>query len=530
MRKIYAIIASAFFIGSVLNPQQTIAQSPEKINYQAVIRDASNDLVTGQPIGMQISILQGSANGEAVYVETQTPTTNAYGLVSFEIGTGITSDDFSVIDWANGPYFIKTETDPTGGSDYIITGTSQLLSVPYAKYADESGDSFSGNYTDLTNQPDLGLKLDTSETTTWDKNVTDDFSGSYSDLSDLPANIDTDSTNDFSGNYNDLTNQPDLGLKLDTSETTTWDKDVTDDFSGSYSDLSDLPANIDTDSTNDFSGNYEDLNNQPTTIQHADSADIAKGIILESPNGTTYKLTVDDAGNLNTEEIITSVTDVDGNRYKVVTIGNQIWMAENLRAIHYVDGTPIQKVTDNTAWINLGDNLTDKAYCWYDNDSISYSSTYGALYTYAAATNGDNSGSNVQGVCPDGWHLPSNTEWQELDDYLIANGYNWDGTTSTNKIAKSLAAKSGWVSGFSEGDVGYDQPSNNSTGFSALPGGTRHDADGTFSGAGYYSSWWTSTVYGGNGAYYYTLGYYRPDSYGGEDFKSNGYSVRCIMD
>ncbi len=111
------------------------AQSPEKMSYQAVIRNSSDQLVTDTQIGMQISILHGSANGTAVYVETQTPSTNANGLVSLEIGAGTTSDDFSSIDWANGPYFIKTETDPAGGTSYTITGTSQLMSVPYALHA-----------------------------------------------------------------------------------------------------------------------------------------------------------------------------------------------------------------------------------------------------------------------------------------------------------------------------------------------------------------------------------------------------------
>ncbi len=111
------------------------AQSPEKMSYQAVIRDANDNLVTGQAVGMQISILQGSAEGPPVYLETQIATTNANGLVSLEIGTGTSSDDFSAIDWSGGPYFIKTETDPAGGDNYTITGTSQLLSVPYALHA-----------------------------------------------------------------------------------------------------------------------------------------------------------------------------------------------------------------------------------------------------------------------------------------------------------------------------------------------------------------------------------------------------------
>ncbi len=120
-------------------------QVPEKMSYQAVVRNTSNNLVTNQPVGMQISILQGSATGTAVYVETQTPTSNANGLVTLEIGGGtVVSGNMATINWANGPYFIKTETDPTGGSSYTITGTSQLLSTPYALYAKTSGSSTPG--------------------------------------------------------------------------------------------------------------------------------------------------------------------------------------------------------------------------------------------------------------------------------------------------------------------------------------------------------------------------------------------------
>ncbi len=121
------------------------AQSPEKMSYQAVVRDGSNNLLIAATVGMRIQILQGSEFGAAVYVETQTPITNANGLVSLEIGTGtVVNGDFSTIDWSNGPYFIKTETDPTGGTVYSITGTSQLMSVPYALYAKTSGSSTTG--------------------------------------------------------------------------------------------------------------------------------------------------------------------------------------------------------------------------------------------------------------------------------------------------------------------------------------------------------------------------------------------------
>ena len=126
MKKLYTILAA------VLVTASTFAQSPGKMSYQAVVRDSGDNLVTSQVVGMRISILQGTT---AVYVETQTPTTNVNGLVTLEIGGSsatVVSGTFSSIDWSTGTYFIKTETDPTGDTTYTITGTSQLLSVPYA--------------------------------------------------------------------------------------------------------------------------------------------------------------------------------------------------------------------------------------------------------------------------------------------------------------------------------------------------------------------------------------------------------------
>jgi|GEM_PF-1453735 len=130
MKKIVTLCTAIVMTASVW------AQSPDKMSYQAVVRNSSNTLVTNASIGMQISILQGSSSGAAVYVETQTPTTNANGLVSIEIGNGVVEyGDFSAILWNDGPYFIKSEIDPTGGNNYTISGISQLLSVPYALHA-----------------------------------------------------------------------------------------------------------------------------------------------------------------------------------------------------------------------------------------------------------------------------------------------------------------------------------------------------------------------------------------------------------
>ena len=129
MIKLFALLAAILLTAAVWG------QSPQKMSYQVVIRNGSN-LVINHAVGMKISILQGSESGTSVYIETQTATTNENGLVTIEIGAGtkVSLHTFAEIDWTVGPFYIKTETDPSGGTAYTITGTSQILSVPYALF------------------------------------------------------------------------------------------------------------------------------------------------------------------------------------------------------------------------------------------------------------------------------------------------------------------------------------------------------------------------------------------------------------
>ncbi len=139
MKKIFTLLFA------VLYTAFSYGQAPSKMSYQAVVRGQGNLLVTNSPVGMRISILQGSTNGTPIYVETQNTQTNLNGLISLQIGSGINiTGDFSLIDWANGPYFIKTETDPLGATDYSVLDVTELLSVPYAMYAETSGSSIPG--------------------------------------------------------------------------------------------------------------------------------------------------------------------------------------------------------------------------------------------------------------------------------------------------------------------------------------------------------------------------------------------------
>jgi len=159
MRKFLPLLV--FLIGSYV----AFGQTPEKMSYQAIVRDANNTLLVDKLVGIQVSILQNSEIGSEVYVETHSVVTNMNGLVALEIGTGVTSYDFSSINWANGPYFVKVETDPNGADNYSISGVSQLMSVPFALYAKASGNGITSDQADaiVANTAKTGITSDQSD-------------------------------------------------------------------------------------------------------------------------------------------------------------------------------------------------------------------------------------------------------------------------------------------------------------------------------------------------------------------------------
>ena len=229
----------------------------------------------------------------------------------------------------------------------------------------------------------------------------------------------------------------------------------------------------------------------------------------------TVKLLVRDQNLFTGEKIVSitivpSMTDQDGNVYKIVKIGSQWWMAENLKVTHYRNGDAIPNVTDNTEWANLSTG----ACCAYNNDNGNVA-TYGLLYNWYAVVDSRN-------LAPSGWHVPTDEEWKELEMYLgmrqsEADDSGWRGTDEGSKL-KSI---SGWNN---------NGNGTNESGFSALPGGFRYDDSGTFNGVGVYGYWWSSTGSGSTTAWDRNLYYYRSDVSRYAYIRRYGFSVRLVRD
>ena len=218
-----------------------------------------------------------------------------------------------------------------------------------------------------------------------------------------------------------------------------------------------------------------------------------------------------------------SITDQDGNTYDYLTYGDQVWTVENAEMVTYRDGTPIPEVSDPTQW----NSLTTGAWGYYNNDP-----TKPRLYNWYAVMGIHDTDPNTPNkeFAPEGWHVPSDPEWTTLEEQLIANGYNYDGTTTGNKIAKAMVSTTGWNSSTGLGAVGNNQSLNNDSGFNAFPEGYR-SYDGSFDNEGYDAIFWSSTEYNSSFAWGRNLS---NDSSNLTRFSSSnkryGFSVRFVRD
>ncbi|MBK8805271.1 MAG: fibrobacter succinogenes major paralogous domain-containing protein [Bacteroidales bacterium] len=580
MKKVYIFFIAVLF--SII----IFAQSPQKLSYQAVIRLANNELVTNTIVGMQISILQTSIDGKVVYIETQNPKTNINGLVSIEIGNGITSDNFSNIDWAMGPYFIKTEIDPLGKTNYSINSVNQLLSVPFALHADVAS-----SVSDVNLQ--IAKSITQEDTIRWNKNNCD-LSGLATKIalqdsisilrSEIPDKNEFAKTTDIPKNLSELNN--DAGYISTQTDNQTLSVILNKNNDGGGKQIKNIANPTDSQDAVTkayvqikaskwgdtlFLGNDQwliipgisvanrefsiaTIETKPisyiteiTAVSGGNITDNGKSVIItmglvwsdtENPtiennigksidktentsyvssiNGlkanTTYYVRAYAINNKgiaygNQVSFLTpndgtsgSITDIYGNVYQTIKIGNQIWMAENLKTTSLNDNTVLPNIEDNTVW----KNQTSSAYSSINNDLELLKKGYGYMYNLYAVETGK--------LCPSGWHIPTEADWTAL--FLEVGKLE-----SANMLKQ--AGNSEW--NFPNSDV------TNKYGFTALPTGGR-GTDGTFFAFGGGGFFWSIELDNTNPAYFnFTCDYPQASSMS-VPFKNYGSTVRCIKD
>ncbi len=406
MKKFLLSIFPLLLVCSVL------AQAPLSFNYQAVLRDHAGQVMASEEVTLDISILQGSMEGQVIFTETHQTHTNDFGLVNLHVGSVSSLED---IDWGEGPYFLQVALNGD------VMGTTQLLSVPYALHATTSADAFSGDYEDLENAPDL-----------------DQFVG-----------VESPSDGDlvyFDGN---------AWISIPLGE---------------------------------------------------------EGQVLSVVDGTPAWKDIPGNGNGNGNGETGTVTDVEGNVYQTVKIGEQWWMAENLRTSQYNNGDNLLTGLDDTQW----EHTTQGAYSIYENDDDNLN-TYGKLYNWHAVM--DN-----RGLCPAGWHLPTDEEWQQMEMHLgmsqdEAEGSGWRGTDEGGKLKAT-------------GTDYWDDPNTgatNESGFTALPAGGRTYL-GMYIFLNEWAYFWTSTEQTADySSWYRVLSYNSAQVFRFYNHQNSGFAVRCVM-
>jgi uncharacterized protein (TIGR02145 family) len=398
MKKLYTLLALVITL-------ITFAQAPQGFNYQATVRNSSGVLIINQNVNFKFNIMLNSATSLPVFSETHMVPTDDVGQVNLIIGQGTaTTGTFSTINWGTGNYYLGIELNT--GAGYIAMGTTQLLSVPYALYANSSGNAQAAT-------PNLASVL---------------------------------AINNVANN---------LQIKNLANPT-----DVQDAATKGYID-SQITA----------------LQAQITALQNAN--------VTPLPN---------------------------------VTIGTQIWASTNLDVTTYRDGTPIPQVTDPTQW----GNLTTGAWCYYNNDPAN-GAIYGKIYNwYAVAGIHDNDPNTPNKIlAPTGWHIPSDTEWNSIINFLDPNA---NGGLTVPNVAGSAMKETGTTYWFSP-----NTGATNSSGFTGLPGGYRF-VDGSYAGLGINGYWWSSSENGVGGAWYRNLNFESTNATKIGQGKELGYSVRCIRD
>ena len=522
------------------------------MTYQVVVRDANNELVVNQQVGVRIGILKNSPNGVPVYMETHTATTNANGLLSVVVGMGtpFPGTQLADVEWSKDDYYIQSEIDPTGGANYTIVGVQQLVTVPYAFYAGTA------DYNKLENRPPNGTN--TGDILYWDAS---DTSWHVIPVGSA-GQVLTLNPNGVPQWYSNVLNQntPPTLVTDTIYDITGYTMTVKCSIinSGSTGIIASGVCWSSTNPSPSIGNNYTtDGASVGSFISHVSglSSNTKYYVCAYATNsvGTSYGNVI----TITTPTHCGTITDIDGNTYNTVYIGRQCWMRENLRTKTYADGIPITQAvnTSATAYSNDIQHIQNSSSCYYyvNNDTLTFIER-GLLYTWNAVMKGAGSSSSnpsgILGVCPFGWHVPSSKEWCELENTLnVGIDVNCSNTGWRGTMAKMLSKPKYW-SGDSGNSFfpGYwitDTADFNTTSFSMIPTGRWTSSSnccytcsyntGTththykyiFSNLNDYAYFWTSVS-----GEYRQFSYAQTGSYYGksESTTTTAMSVRCVKD
>lgn len=535
----------------------TSAQVPETMSYQAVVRDAEGRLRSNQLILMKIRILQGDYSGTCVYEEVHEQMTNLMGLLTCEIGNGLViNGNLSNIDWGAYPYFIETSFRTPDDLDYAQISSHRITSVPYALYAKRVENGFSGDYNDLTNIPTIS-----------------DSVRHYLINEDIIPLIDRWQALQDSLEADDHSLQAAEGALM-VYQSSGWDTLAIGSEGAYLSVVNGIPT---------WKKAIPEITTIPPIIKNMNSISVggivryntslhySSGICWSThsePKISDFVLETSNKGesfNMQIENLIPGMTyyvrafasdffgvhygesystelplphgacpetsfvvDIDGNIYNTVQIGSQCWMRENLRVRRFADGQDINTVLTPDFAVKKHDCMSDY-----------HLKSYGLMYSWYAVMRdnlpSESNPSGIQGVCPDGWHVPGRAEWESLKNFLISQ------SSSESSVAISLCVnKEIWQNLYTSPQSGAPGNINaigfNNSGFSAYPGGYINQSpgrNGSFCiscSLGYMGYWASSSANDSFSSVVAMLNFASPDLELGTMNREHCVSVRCVRD
>ncbi len=521
-------------------------QVPPSFSYQAVVRNANNELVANTQVRMRVSLLHGSETGQAVFTDILFPETNVNGLLNVVIGS---DQSLQNIDWSQGPYYLKTEIDPEGGTNYSIIGITKLLSVPYAFYAHESGTAGpegpagppgpegsagppgpqgpEGSFPPGTHPGEMvywngsqwvGIAPgETGQTLTFCNGLP--VWGPCANGINVSTTAVTNITHQSAQSGGNVTHDGDYQV---SAKGVVWSTQPVPDVNNHQG------ITHDGQGAGSFTSHVSGL--LPQTTYHIRAyATHGEGTAY---GGTLSFTTLSDNGNGDGLPCpgIPTITDAAGNIYNTVQIGDQCWMKENFRSAKYANGDAIPGGLDESDW----QTTTSGAYAVFDfehpmaegiDSPEQMADAYGKLYNFFAVA-------DSRGLCPAGWHVSTHDEWNSMVSYI--SGINSTHIGNQLKSCRQLNSPLGEGCEVEDHPLWYEHSTHHGTddfGFAAFPAGAREFTGGTFSFLGFSGYWWTSTQdQSGFYAWHKNI-FFNSGSLNSElTFKNLGISVRCVKD